>query len=176
MIKLNLLPESYKNRHKIRIKRLGSFIIVLSIFVLVFFWGFYSYIGLKQKEIEYKNLLGEYNVIEKRAKDAQNIKKELDTYKQQLLSIVKFVKDQPLLSRVLNDLGTYIPDDVWIVNFKYSAGDGFSLKGYALSAMSPTKFVNGLLKSNYFREIRLGDVKEEGDLYYFVITGKLSFD
>ncbi len=175
MIKLNLLLDSYKNRHKIRAKRLMLLVIVLLLVAGVSFWTFYSYIELMQKEGEYKSLLGEYKVIEKKASDAEKVRKELNNYKQQVLLLVKLVEDQPLLSRILNDLGTYIPDDTWIVNFSYSKGKGFSIKGYALSGVSPAKFVEDFSKSQYIKEIKLEDSQRDGDLYVFSISGKFSF-
>ncbi len=176
MIKLNLLPETYKNRYKIKAKRLGLILVILTIFAAVFMWTFYSYLELKQKEVEYKNLLSEYNIVDKKAKDAEEIKKEVDKYKQEILFFVKLVENQPLVSRVLNDLGTYIPDDVWLIGFNYAKNKGFLIKGYALSGLSPAKFVDNLSRSTYFREIKLEDTQKDGDVYTFSITGKFSFE
>ncbi len=176
MIKLNLLPEAYKNRYKIRAKRLGFILTILIVLAATFMWGFYSYLELKQKEVEYRNLLNEYNIVTKKAKDAEKIKKEVDKYKQEILFFVKLVENQPLISRVLNDLGTYIPDDVWLINFAYTKTKGFLIKGYALSGLSPAKFVDNLSRSNYFKEIKLEDTQKDGDVYTFSITGRFSFE
>ena len=176
MIKLNLLPNSYKNRYKIRAKRLGIILIILLAGIVVFSWGFYSYLELTQKQMVYKNLIAQYSIIEKKAKETEKIKKELDKYKKEILFFVSLIENQPLISRVLNDLGTYIPDDAWITNFSYIKGKGFSIKGYSLSSISPAKFVDNLASSNYFREIKLEDTKKDGDLYIFSITGLFSFE
>ena len=176
MIKLNLLPETYKNRYKIRAKRLGFILVMLLVLAAAFTWGFYSYLELRQKEVEYKNLMNEYNIVAKKAKDAEKVKKEVDNYKQEILFFIKLVENQPLISRVLNDLGTYIPDDVWLIDFSYAKNKGFLIKGYALSGLSPAKFVDNLSRSNYFREIKLEDTQKDGDVYNFSVTGKFSFE
>ncbi len=176
MIKLNLLPESYRNRHKIRAKRLGLILVALLAIVGVSLWTFYSYLELRQKETEYKNLLNEYRIVAKRAEGAEKMKKEVSKIKEEILFFVKLVEDQPLISRVLNDLGTYIPDDVWLTGFTYSKGKGFSIRGYSLSSVSPAKFVDNLSRSNYFIEIKLEDTKKDGDVYAFSISGKFSFE
>ncbi len=176
MIKLNLLPDSYKNRYKIRAKRLMIIVIILLVGIAIFSWGFYSYLELAQKQILYKNLTAQYNIIEKKAKEAEKIKKEVDKYKKEILFFVSLIENQPLISRVLNDLGTYIPDDTWVTDFSYTKGKGFSIKGYSLSSISAAKFVDNLASSNYFREIKLEDTKKDGDLYMFSISGLFSFE
>ena len=145
-------------------------IVGLSLFV------FYSYIALAQKEMEYKNLSQEYSVIEKHAKQAESMKKEFEQYKEKILYLVKLMENQPLLSHSINDLGTYIPKDSWISDLTYGVGKGFSIKGYSLTSYSVAKFVNELVKSRYFKEIKLEDNKKEGNLFYFTLTGKFSFE
>ncbi len=176
MIKLNLLPDAYKNRHKIRAKRLGLIFIFLFVVAAISFWTFYSYLELKQKELEYRTLSDTYRIVSKKAEEAQKIEKEVMQYKQEILFFVKLVENQPLVSRVLNDLGTYVPDDTWLISFNYSKDKGFSIKGYSLSSVSPAKFVDNLSHSNYFREIKLDDTKKDGDVYAFSITGRFSFE
>ena len=172
MIKINLLGEAKTVN---MLFRLGLVLYVLSLVGLGgLFWFWYDGVSndvaeFRQRTSVSKQLLDNLQGQTKEIVGLED-KKKLLFSKLAVLARIKESKKGPV--RVLDDLNTALPADVWLRSV-VERGGIFEIKGRALSNDSVSAFLVNLDKSDYFSEVEL---KSSTQMYYSKRTGQVQLN
>lgn len=176
MIRVNLLPFRAA-RKKENIRRQISIFLLSLIFAAVLLTYYHISLSSKIGELETKveNTNKKLIAYQKKAKEVDKIKKQLDTLNKK----TKVIKDLELNRKApvhLMDAMTdvVVKNRMWFTNFKTGRQD-VSIKGVALDNQTVADFMTRLERSKLFRSVNLKTlsrkkIKRSMDLKSFAIT------
>ena len=114
---------------------------------------------------------------EKRQKDLEAIKQQVDQFQQKkaLLENKVLVIEQLRLAQkspvhMLDEVSKALPDYVWLTNLDENRG-GLRFTGQSNSLAAVADFISGLQRSGWFPQVDLGSSQQAGNLVNFTLTG-----
>jgi type IV pilus assembly protein PilN len=113
---------------------------------------------------------------EKRQRDLQAIKKQVDEFQQKkaILENKVLVIEQLRLSQkspvhMLDEISRALPDYVWLTGMDEARG-GLRFTGQSNSLAAVAEFISGLQRSGWFPQVDLGSSQEQRNLVNFTVT------
>ena len=123
-------------------------------------------------------LRAEISILDKKAKGAAEIEKNIKTLKERLKVIRELSKKKTGPVRVMESLSSATPTRLWLMEFKESGGN-LSLNGFAVDNETIADFLKALSSSPYFQNVELVEttqVEEKGGrVKKFVMKSRLLY-
>lgn len=181
MIEINLLPEELqaptpgKFQHRQILYFIPAVFIIL-IIVHIFLGMSNIFLGFK-----YTHLSQEWKKLQPQAKQIEEVRKEYNSYSQDITAIEQFVKQRVTWAEKLNLLSRNLPSGVWF-NEIFISNKQFILRGSVLSLEKQeltiiNKFLTNLKNdSNFFGDfikLELGPLKKDNIAGYDVLNFSL---
>jgi type IV pilus assembly protein PilN len=114
---------------------------------------------------------------EKRQRDLQAIKQQVDQFQQRkaILENKVLVIEQLRLAQkspvhMLDEISKALPDYVWLTGMDESRG-ALRFQGQSNSLAAVADFIGGLQRSGWFPQVDLGTAQEQANLVNFTVTG-----
>jgi type IV pilus assembly protein PilN len=114
---------------------------------------------------------------EKRQRDLQAIKQQVDQFQQRkaILENKVLVIEQLRLAQkspvhMLDEISKALPDYVWLTNMEETRGT-MRFQGQSNSLAAVADFIGGLQRSGWFPQVDLGTAQEQQNIVNFTLTG-----
>jgi type IV pilus assembly protein PilN len=114
---------------------------------------------------------------EKRQRDLQAIKQQVDQFQQRKATLENkvLVIEQLRLAQkspvhMLDEISKALPDYVWLTAMDENRG-GMRFQGQSNSLAAVADFIGGLQRSGWFPQVDLGTAQEQQNLVNFTVTG-----
>jgi len=184
MIKVNLIPPELRKKKKVPFfdKYLIYVVLILGIVTV----GLYFVTQQQKNEIQQLNQeiarveaeIQKYNEQIKLVEQARELK---DKINQRISAIQNLDKTRPMWVKTIEEFSNIIPEFLWVSRFS-EVEKVVTVKGTSHNLTGVANFIVGLIKSNYFDNIRLTYIREQkikamGDVpvYSFELSGDLLF-
>lgn len=181
MIRINLLPvRATRRAEQGRLQLILGVVLLLGVFVGNYFW--YSATddsrmkvqkqvsALDQKIRDIERIIGEVKDIEKRQKELEKKLEVIEDLRKKRTGPVK----------MMGNLATLIPKEVWLSSMAEKAG-GVTMQGQALSHEHLAIFISALQASSSFQNLRLVEANlikspsGEGEVVGFKLVGQADY-
>ena len=175
MIRINLLPfRAARRKENIR-RQISLFILglVLSILVMLVYS---MMLGTKIGKLETKlaKTKEDLKIYEKKAKEVDEMKKQLELLKMKMDVIASLEKNRKVPLDMLDEMSrSIIPKRMWLTEMV--SGNTVNLKGFAMDNQTVAEFMKNLEKSKFYSSVNLRTTKQQifqnnQDLRYFEVT------
>ena len=181
MIRINLLPvRATRRAEQGRLQLILGVVLILGVFVGNYFW--YSATddarsqvqsqvnALDQKIQDIERIIGEVKDIEKRQKELEKKLEVIEDLRKKRTGPVK----------MMGNLATLIPKEVWLLTMSEKAG-GLTMEGQAMSHEHLAIFISALQASSSFEDLKLVDATliaspaGDGEVVRFKLVGKADY-
>ena len=155
MIKINLLPPELRRRavRKINYLTLGIIPLVMIIILIPIYTSKVNQIKSLKKEIEEVNKeIDKFKHVKEQLKNVQNEIANLKTK----IDFIKIKKErQGVWLRILDDLTSILPTDIWFTTLSVGDDGVLSMSGNTFFYSSVAEFIRVINRSKIFGEARL---------------------
>jgi type IV pilus assembly protein PilN len=155
MIKINLLPyrEIIRKENIITHAVIAGFFAGVVLIVIVSVdYAMRSRINWHKKEIA--RIEKEIKKNEVSLNEIKKLKQEKETYRKQFQVIENLKKEKEGPVRILDEIASKIPKEIWLVTLKQS-GNNLQLTGVAVENKLISQFMSRLKASSYFQKVDL---------------------
>lgn len=162
MAQINLLPW----RDELRKEKQRQFVSILALAVLVagaLTFGAYQFVEemiTAQKERN-RFLETEITILDKQIKEIEALEKKKQELKTRIDIIQDLQQSRPLIVRMFDELVRVVPSGVYLSELK-KRGNKYDFQGRAESESRVAYFNRNLDLSEWFRSVRLSQIKREG--------------
>lgn len=181
MIKINLLPTELRAKKKVPFfdrYLLYMLVIVVGWVLILWFQSLQQKAEINRLTAEITRVEGEirhYNQLKKIVDEIQSLKSKIE----ERINAIQIIDSQRATwIKVFEDYGSLLPDYVWTEEFIEIEGL-VTIKGRSYNLKSIASFIVGLIKSDFFDQIRLNFIKEqttekaEVPQFSFELSGKV---
>lgn len=175
MIRINLLPfRAARRKENIR-RQISIFFLGLILSILIML-VYSMMLGTKIGKLETKlaKTKEDLKIYEKKAKEVDEMKKQLELLKMKMDVIASLEKNRKIPLEMLDEMTrSIIPKRMWLTEMV--SGATLELKGFAIDNQTVADFMKNLEKSEFYSSVNLKSTKQQIfqnnlDLRFFEVT------
>jgi Tfp pilus assembly protein PilN len=162
MSELNLLPPYLKKKRQQKINIRNYILIGILGLCFILFLIYIPISGLlkvKSEELKYKTQAEQTNGDAINMEN-ENIKKEIDNYKQYIEKVQLLTQKKVIVSNKIHELEQYVPVDIVFDSLAYGE-NGLTINATASSIDSISEFTANIQKSSSYKNVRVSNIRME---------------
>lgn len=162
MAELNLLPPYLKEKKQQKIKNRNYIltgIIVFIIILLLIYIPISELVNVKSEELRFKKQAEQTEGASINMEN-ENIKKEIENYKQYIGKVEYLTKNKILVSNKIHELEQYVPVDIVFDSLTYGE-NGLTINATAKNLDSISEFTANIQMSGTYKNVRVSNIRIE---------------
>lgn len=155
MTEINLMPPILVEKKKGQWRNVLIGLVLSIIVVLLATWYAGIVMGVKQKEVKLEKITAQIAELQPHLIEIRRLEAEIIEKKKRVEVIVQLDKGRFVWSHLLDEMVICIPTGLWLNGLRNARDNSLDLDGKAFDNFFIANFMNNLVNSEYFTNIKL---------------------